>query len=92
LKKDDLTLLPYATFDNINQNIDFLISRYKLRMEKVDKNNLPSSLAKFWVLNRENDIPETDYSKISTSDLTRLENKVSNSIKLFDSIKLGVNN
>jgi len=92
LKKDNLTLLPYATFDNVNQNIDFLISRYNLRMSKIDKKNLPSSLAKFWVLNRENDIPETDYSKISANDLTRLENKVSNSIKLFDSIKLGVNN
>ena len=91
LKKDNLTLLPYATFTNINQNIDFLVSRYKDRMRDVDTKNLPSSLAKFWVLNRENSIPNTDYTTLSTSDLSRLENKVANSIKLFDSIKIGIN-
>ena len=34
LKKDNLTLLPYATFDNINQNIDFLISYFKCLEKK----------------------------------------------------------
>ena len=91
LKRNDSTLLPYAIFESMSQNVDFVFSRYKDRMDNIKKNNLVSDLTKFWVLNRENEIPTTDYTDLSSTDKSSLETKVKNSIQLFDSIKLGVN-
>ena len=91
LKRNELTLLPYATFDNMSQNIDFLLSRYKDRMGNVKTTNLVPDLTKFWILNRENNIPETDYTSLESGEKSKLETKVKNSIDLFNSIKLGVN-
>jgi len=91
LKRNESTLLPYAVFDNMSQNIDFLLSRYKDRMVNVKTTNLIPDLTKFWVLNRENEIAETDYTNLSGTELSRLETKVKNSVDLFNSIKLGVN-
>ncbi len=80
--------VPYATFQSISDQIDFLIDRNKSRMENVKTDNLASELAKFYLKNLYPNSPSSIYDN---SDIPFYTSKADESIKLFDKTKKGVN-
>jgi hypothetical protein len=89
MKNGDSTLLPYAVFNNYDDSIDMLISRYKLRMSSVKPDSdgkLSPSITKFWIENREPNISKNVYSQMDPTSLKSIEDKVKKSIDLFNSV------
>jgi hypothetical protein len=74
---------PFMVFKSIDENIDFLIERYKGRMVTV-KDNSKEEITKFIILNDSNDKPETVYSQMDKTQLLNIQTKVEESIKLFN--------
>lgn len=74
---------PFMVFSSIDNNIDFLIDRYKGRMVTV-KDNSKEEIAKFIILNEGNDTPETVYSQMDKTRLLNIQTKVEESKKLFN--------
>jgi hypothetical protein len=74
---------PYMVFDSIDKNIDFLIDRYKGRMPTITDSS-KEEIAKFLILNVENDIPDTVYTQMDKTQLLNLQDKIEESKKLFN--------
>jgi hypothetical protein len=79
-------------FNSIDGNIDYLLNRYKSRMVTIKSTRqnpveFVNDITKFLILNSENDVPETTYSKMDATVLSNLKSKVESSNDLFDSLK-----
>jgi hypothetical protein len=76
---------PYVTFNSLNQNIDFLISRYKDRVGDI-KSISATDIAKFLILYGNADIPKSDsvYTTMNPTDITTIENNVQNAINQYN--------
>jgi hypothetical protein len=75
---------PYVIFDNLNQNIDFLIDRFSGRVSQI--NDLSSSeITKFIVLYSNSSISSNNvYTSMNPTDITNMESKVTKAINLFN--------
>ncbi len=87
------TTTPFMVFNTIDGNIDYLLNRYKSRMVTIKSTNqnpvnFVEDITKFLILNSENDIPETTYTKMDATVLSNLKSKVESSVNLFDSLKV----
>jgi len=82
-KTINLISQPFMVFSSLDNNIDFLIDRYKGRMVTV-KDNSKEEIAKFIILNEGNDTPETVYSQMDKTQLLNIQTKVEDSKKLFN--------
>ena len=83
---------PFMVFNSIDGNIDYLLNRYKSRMVTIKSTRqnpveFVNDITKFLILNSENDVPETTYSKMDATVLSNLKSKVESSNDLFDSLK-----
>ena len=68
----------------MSQNIDFLISRYKDRVGKINSISA-KDISKFLILYGESGIlPETDYTTLNPTDVTTIESNVQNAIKEYN--------
>ena len=76
---------PYVTFNSLNQNIDFLISRYKDRVGDI-KSISATDIAKFLILYGNADIPKSDsvYTTMNPTDITTIESNVQNAINKYN--------
>ena len=93
MKNDNSTLLPYASFENLNKNIDMLINRYKSRMVKVNPkvgvNNLATSISEFWYDNRlpsSSTIQSSTWSSLDDTTKNSIIDKVTKSIETFNTV------
>jgi hypothetical protein len=92
MKSGGSTLLPYAVFSSIDENIDMLINRFKTRMSTVKPDNegkIATSIAEFWFKNRlpeKKDVETADWSKVPDTDKTNIINQVTSSITLFKTL------
>jgi hypothetical protein len=79
---------PYVTFDSLNQNIDFLISRYKDRVGTINNINA-KDITKFLILYGDADIPKSDsvYTTMNPTDITTIESNVQKAINISFEIK-----
>jgi len=77
---------PYVMFENLSQNIDFLISRFGGRVSQI--NNLTSSeITKFIILYSNASISDNNvYTTMNPTDITNMESKVIDSIRLYNQI------
>jgi len=77
--------IPYAIFDSVDGNLQFLVNRWRGRLSKYEVTS--KDLTKFLVLNQ-NSTPteENVYSSLNSTDLTNMEAIVEESIKIFNSI------
>jgi len=77
---------PYVTFDSLNQNVDFLISRYEKRIGNI-KSISATDITKFIILNGDAGIsPESVYTSMSSTDIKTIESNVQESIQKFNPI------
>lgn len=78
---------PYVTFNNLNQNIEFLISRYKDRVGKINSINA-KDITKFLILYGDAEIPTSDsvYTTMSSTDVTTIESNVQNAINIYNPV------
>ena len=96
MKNDGVTLLPYASFANISDNIDMMISRYNPRMTSVKPDSsgkLSSSIAEFWYDNRLPDDGKTQKSTWASLDETNqksITSKVTSSINTFNTVSRNI--
>jgi hypothetical protein len=76
---------PYVTFNSLNQNIDFLISRYEKRVGNIATISA-TDIAKFIILNSDAGIPTSDsvYTSMSTTDIKTIESNVQNAINIYN--------
>jgi hypothetical protein len=75
---------PYVTFTSLNQNIDFLISRYEKRVDTI-KSISASDITKFIILNGDAGIsPESVYTSMSSTDIKTIESNVEAAIKIYN--------
>jgi hypothetical protein len=77
---------PFAVFTSIDENIDFLISRWNPRMINVKTNiSLADGITKFWILNNGPEIlPDDVYTGMPSKDIESIKNTVTEAISLFD--------
>ena len=76
--------IPYITFKSLSQNIDFLISRYKDRVGKINSISA-KDITKFLILYGESGIlPETEYTTLNPTDVTTIESNVQNAINVYN--------
>ena len=77
---------PYVMFENLSQNIDFLISRFGGRVSQI--NNLTSSeITKFIILYSNASKSDNNvYTTMNPTDITNMESKVIDSIRLYNQI------
>jgi hypothetical protein len=76
--------IPYITFQSLNQNIDFLISRYKDRVGKINSISA-KDITKFLILYGESGVlPETEYTTLNPTDVTTIESNVQNAINVYN--------
>ena len=96
MKNDGVTLLPYASFANISDNIDMMISRYNPRMTSVKPDStgkLSTSIAEFWYDNRLPDDGKTQKSTWASLDETNQKSiisKVTTSIETFNTVSRNI--
>ena len=78
---------PYVVFDSLNQNVDFLISRYTNRVDTINSIDA-KDIAKFLILYGDADIPKTDsvYTTMNPTDIKTIETRVQESIQKFNPI------
>jgi len=75
---------PYITFNNLSQNIDFLISRYKDRVGKINSIDA-KDITKFLILYGDAAMSdESVYTSMSSTDITTIESNVQNAIKIYN--------
>jgi hypothetical protein len=76
---------PYVTFNSLNQNIDFLISRYEKRVGNIATISA-TDIAKFIILNSDAGIPTSDsvYTSMSATDIKTIESNVQNAINIYN--------
>jgi len=76
--------IPYVTFQSLNQNIDFLISRYKDRVGKINSISA-KDITKFLILYGESGVlPDTEYTTLNPTDVTTIESNVQNAINVYN--------
>ena len=78
--------VPYAKFSSLNEIIDLLIDRYGQRMVNVKTDKLAEEIAKFWILNREPNIPVSTYETMIAADRESFKVSAEKSIKLFNTL------
>jgi len=78
---------PYVTFNSLNQNVEFLISRYKDRVGKINKITA-KDITKFIILYGDAIIPknEDEYTTMSSTNITTIESKVQEAINVYNPI------
>jgi hypothetical protein len=77
---------PYVTFDSLNQNIDFLISRYENRVGTI-KSISTTDITKFIILNGDSGIsPDSVYTSMSSTDIKTMESNVQKAIDIYSPI------
>jgi hypothetical protein len=77
---------PYVTFDSLNQNVEFLISRYQNRVGNIATIS-SKDIAKFIILNGDAGIsPDSVYTSMSSTDIKTIESRVEESIQKFGPI------
>lgn len=78
---------PYVVFDSLNQNVEFLISRYKNRVETI-KSISATDIAKFIIIYGDAAIPTSDsvYTSMSSTDIQTIESRVQEAIQKFNPI------
>jgi hypothetical protein len=82
----DKEIKPYIIFDSLDQNINFLISRYENRIAQV-KNNTTSEITKFIILYSDALIADDNvYSTMNSTELSNMEFNVSQSIKVYNQV------
>ncbi len=79
--------LPYAIFTSLEDNIDLLLNRWKLRMGDVPDLK-PETIAKFWFINKDS-IKLTDtaydiYKDKNKTELSNIESKIKKGLQLFN--------
>ena len=75
---------PYVIFEDLNQNIDFLISRFSGRVSEI-KDLTSSEITKFIILYSDAAISNSNvYTTMNPTDITNMESKVTQAIKLFN--------
>jgi hypothetical protein len=75
---------PYVTFNSLNQNIDFLISRYKDRVATINSISA-TDITKFIILNGDAGIsPDSVYTSMSSTDIKTIENNVQKAINEYN--------
>jgi hypothetical protein len=80
----NLNTKPYVIFDSLDQNIDFLISRFEGRVSEIKDIN-SSDITKFIILYSDAAISNSNvYTTMNPTDITNMENKVTESINLFN--------
>jgi len=79
--------LPYAVFDDLYNNVRFLIEKWKGRTKFLPDNS-KTTLTKFWILNFSSQIKDENvYTTYDPTQLSMLESKVQTSIDLFNGAK-----
>jgi hypothetical protein len=78
---------PYITFSSLNQNVEFLISRYKDRVGKINEITA-KDITKFIILYGDAIIPknEDEYTTMSSTNITTIESKVQEAINVYNPI------
>jgi hypothetical protein len=79
----NLNTKPYVVFENFEQNVDFLMSRYSGRTITINEIT-PKDITKFITLYSESVTQENVYTTMTPSQLSEIEDKVEKSIKLFN--------
>jgi hypothetical protein len=75
---------PYVIFDSLDTNIDFLISRFSGRVSEI-KDLTSSEITKFIILYGDAAISTSNvYTTMNPTDITNMESKVTQAIKLFN--------
>ena len=78
--------VPYISFNSLEQNIDFLISRYKERVGKLNSITA-KDITKFLILY--GDAPLSDesvYTSMSSTDVTTIESNVQKAINIYNPV------
>lgn len=77
---------PYVMFENLSQNIDFLISRFSGRVSEI-KDISSSEITKFIILYGDATISSSNvYTTMNPTDITNMESRVTESIRLYNQI------
>ena len=77
---------PYVMFENLSQNIDFLISRFSGRVSEI-KDISSSEITKFIILYGDATISSSNvYTTMNPTDITNTESRVTESIRLYNQI------
>ena len=74
---------PFMVFNSIDNNIDFLIDRYKGRMKTI-KDTSKEEIAKFLILNSANGTPDAVYTQMEKTELLNIQTKVEESMRVFN--------
>jgi hypothetical protein len=76
---------PYVTFNSLNQNIDFLISRYKDRVSTI-KSISATDITKFIIMYGDAAIPTSDsvYTSMSSTYIKTIESNVQKAINEYN--------
>ena len=84
--KSDTTTLPYAVFDDLDNNVTLLLERWKNRMINLP-NVSAKEITKFWVLYfgaKQNN--ENVYSQMDPTQLSNIESKVQKSLDIYGGV------
>jgi hypothetical protein len=75
---------PYVAFTDLNQNVDFIISRFKERASLIN-DITPKEITKFLILNGDAGLSQDEvYNSMSQTDITTIESNVKKSIDIFN--------
>jgi hypothetical protein len=81
---------PFASFNSVDNNITFLVERWKLRMQfpQLFSQTLvvnEKDIAKFWIINFDANSTnrESIYNSYPANDLSTLESKIANAISIY---------
>ena len=75
---------PYVAFTDLNQNVDFIISRFEGRVSLIN-DITPKDITKFLILNGDAGLSdEKVYSTMNPTVITTMEDKVKKAIEIFN--------
>ena len=77
---------PFASFNSVDNNITFLVERWKLRMQFPQTSVVnEKDIAKFWIINFDANSTnrESVYNSYPANDLSILESKITNAISIY---------
>ena len=73
---------PFATFNSVSENVDFLIARWFKRVSAI-KNINSIEITKFWIINEDATTKDSNiYTTFNTINLITIENEVQKSIDI----------
>ena len=77
---------PYVAFTDLNQNVDFIISRFEGRVSLIN-DITPKDITKFLILNGDAGLSdEKVYTTMNQTDITTMEDKVKKAIEIFNPV------